>query len=123
MLEAGRDKGFGRRVRFVRMDAQFPAAPDGAFDRIVCFALFPHLDDQAGALRRLRRLLKPRCPLVIADSAGREDLNARFRKVGDPLAEDRLPDGREMAGLFTAAGFRDVEIVDRPRYYIARAWA
>ena len=54
---------------------------------------------------------------------GREELNAHFRRVGGPLADDRLPDGPEMAAMLSAAGFRDVEIVDRPRYYIARAWA
>ncbi len=123
MLEAGRDKAFGRRVRFIRMDAQLPAVARASFDRIVCFALFPHLDDQAGALRGLLRLLKPGCPLVIAHSMGREELNAHFRRVGGPLADDRLPDGPEMAALLYASGFHDVDIIDRPRYYISRAWA
>jgi SAM-dependent methyltransferase len=123
MLEAGRDKRFGRRVRFLRMDAQLPAVARAAFDRIVCFALFPHLEDQAGTLRELLRLLRPGSPLVIAHSMGREELNAHFRKVGGPLADDRLPDGPEMASMLSAAGFRDIDIIDRPRYYIARAWA
>jgi SAM-dependent methyltransferase len=123
MLEAGRDKGFGRRVRFLRTDAQLPAVARAAFDRVVCFALFPHLEDQAGALREFLRLLKPGCPLVIAHSMGREELNAHFCKIGGPLADDRLPDGPEMAAMLSAAGFRDIDIIDRPRYYIARAWA
>jgi SAM-dependent methyltransferase len=123
MLEAGRRKRFGRRVRFVRMDVQTPAVRGGAFDRIVCFSLFPHLEDQAGALRRFRGLLKPGCPLVIAHTMGREDLNAFLRRVGGPVGGDALPDEREMTSLLSKAGFRDVEIADRPRHYIARAWA
>lgn len=123
MLEAGRSKRFGRRVRFVRMDAQAPAVAGGAFDRIVCFSLFPHLEDQAGALRGFRRLLKPGGPLVIAHTMGREALNAFFRRVGGPVGGDSLPDERQMTSLLSKAGFRNVEIADRPRHYIARAWA
>jgi SAM-dependent methyltransferase len=123
MLEAGRRKSFGRRVRFVRMDAQAPAVAGGAFDRVVCFSLFPHLEDQAGALRGFRRLLKPGCPLVVAHTMGREELNAFFRRVGGPVGGDSFPDERKMTSLLTKAGFRNVEIIDRPRYYIARAWA
>ncbi len=123
MLEAGRRKRFGRRVRFVRMDVETPAVAYGTFDRIVCFSLFPHLEDQAGALRGFRRLLKPGCPLVIAHTMGREQLNAFFRRVGGPVGGDSLPDEREMTSLLSKAGFRDVEIADSPRHYIARAWS
>ena len=123
MLEAGREKGFGRRVKFIRTDARFPGLARGAFDRIVCFALFPHLDDKARALRELRRLLRPGSPLVVAHSMGREELNAHFRRIGGPVADDRLPDVAEMCGLLTDAGFRGAEVFDRPRYYIARGWA
>jgi SAM-dependent methyltransferase len=123
MLHAGQKKGFGSGVRFIQMDAHFPAVRAGRFDRMICFSLFPHLEDPAGALREFRRILKPGSPLVVAHTMGREDLNAFFRRSGGPIANDRLPENTEMISMMSRAGFRSPEIADRPKYYIARAWA
>ncbi|MHB8093613.1 MAG: class I SAM-dependent methyltransferase [Candidatus Aminicenantales bacterium] len=122
MLKACRGKKFGANVHFVRMDGQGPAFRNGTFDRLVCFSLFPHIDDQPAALGAFRRLLAPGSPLIIAHTMGREELNAHFIKVGGPVGEDRLPANDAMRVMLADAGFRNPEIVDRPHHYIARAW-
>ncbi len=123
MLAAGRSKSFGRNVHFLQADAQAPALKNRTLDGIVCFALFPHIDDKPAALRGFAQNLKPGRPLVIAHTLGRGELNAFFRKVGEPLEEDRIPENAEMAALLSGAGFLRVEIVDGPGHYVARGWA
>jgi len=122
MLKNCRAKKFGKNVHYVRMDGQGPSFRNGTFDRVICFSLFPHIDDPPAALAAFRRLLAPGSPLVIAHTMGREELNAHFIKVGGPVGGDRLPENDAMRGLLADAGFRDPEIIDRPHHYIARAW-
>jgi ubiquinone/menaquinone biosynthesis C-methylase UbiE len=122
MLAAGRAKQVGTNVHFLQADAQAPALRDRALDGIVCFALFPHIDDKHAALRGFARNLKPGRPLVIGHTMGRAELNAFFRKVGDPLDKDNLPENEDMLSLLSEAGFEGGEIVEGPHHYIARAW-
>jgi len=123
MLRAGRAKGFPPDVVFSQTDAQMCCFKDRSFDAVVCFALFPHLENQPAALAGFRRLLGPGGLLLIAHTMGRGELNALFRCIGGPVARDFLPDGVSLTKMLSAAGFRRPMVIDRPHVYVAQAWA
>jgi len=103
-------------------DVHFIPFADRVFDRVICFAAFPHFEDPAQALREMGRVLKTGGSLVIAHLLSREEL-AAHHGTHDTVARDVLPPHHEMKALFVKAGFSPPEIVDIPgRYYAIAIW-
>ncbi len=132
---AGRVVAFDLSLPMVRKAREKPLAPqdlvlqaDGhrlpfraaVFDRVICFAAFPHFDDPALALGEMARVLRPGGRLVIAHLLSREEL-ARHHGGHDAVADDILPDADRMRLLFRGAGLETPTIEDRPGRYLAAA--
>ncbi|SFM93905.1 class I SAM-dependent methyltransferase [Thermodesulforhabdus norvegica] len=92
------------------------------FDRVICFAAFPHFCDPGGALREMARVLKcdgvVKGELVIAHLLSREELAEHHARHPEVMSH-RLPDDITMEKLFGAAGLRLTKIIDRPGRYLA----
>ena len=95
-------------------------ARDGAFDRVVCFAAFPHFADKPAAMREMARVVRPGGEVVIAHLLSRAEL-ARHHGGHPAVAEDALPDDATMRGLLRDAGLVEGSITDGPGMYVARA--
>ena len=50
------------------------AFPTESFDAVICFGVFPHLENKEKALRNINRTLKPGGKLVIAHALSSEEL-------------------------------------------------
>ena len=72
MLQAARG---ANRGRLTRADAGRLPFRDGAFDKLVCTNSFHHYPDHFGALREMRRVLKPGGRVIVLE----------FSKVAKPL--------------------------------------
>ncbi len=119
MLRIARNKQRGKCVYFLS-DAHELPLPDGRFDVVICFALFPHLDHKLRALKQFQRVLKPGGLLAVAHTMNRRELNAFHARVKGPVTRDLLPGEAEMSRLFEAAGFRDFDLREEPSLYLAR---
>jgi ubiquinone/menaquinone biosynthesis C-methylase UbiE len=93
---------------------------DRVFDRVICFAAFPHFDDPGQALQEMGRVLKTGGVLIVAHLMSRKELAAHHGSHAT-VARDLLPPDPEMKALFTEAGISPPEIVDIPGRYMARA--
>lgn len=93
---------------------------EGAFDRVICFAAFPHFDDPARAVDEMSRVLKPGGVLIIAHLMSRREL-AEHHGSHETVACDLLPPDSEMTSFFVKAHLTPPEIVDIPGRYLARA--
>ncbi|MFH1070070.1 MAG: methyltransferase domain-containing protein [Candidatus Glassbacteria bacterium] len=121
MLTQAEKKNLPANVSFHLADAACLPFPDECADSVVCFRVFPHIDNQVGALDEFRRVLKKDGRLVIAHSAGRARLNDYHARVGGEVADDMLPDRAELAGLLAAHGFDLQSLEDRSDRYLALA--
>jgi ubiquinone/menaquinone biosynthesis C-methylase UbiE len=92
---------------------------DRIFDRVICFAAFPHFDDPAQALEEMGRVLRPGGTLIIAHLMSRKELAAHHGSH-DTVARDVLPTHPEMRDLFVEAGLSTPDIVDTPGRYVAK---
>lgn len=119
MLRVARSKGFPDCVRLELADIEHFDCPSGAYDRVVCNAVFPHFSDKPAALSRIRGMLKPGGRVVISHPTGREAVNRIHRESGSVVAEDRVPDPDRMRAMLRAAGFIDIEVTDEPEFYLA----
>lgn len=110
MLEVVREKLAAdgpRNVSAVRFDLTSDPPPGEPFDLAVSMLVLHHLEDTAGAMGAILRLLRPGGRIALAD------LDAEDGSFHDPDAEGihhRGFDRDALAGLARAAGFTDVEI-------------
>jgi ubiquinone/menaquinone biosynthesis C-methylase UbiE len=91
------------------------------FDAVVCFGVFPHLENKEKALQNISSLLKQGGKLVIAHTLSSEELKAHHKKVSTHVAHDVLPEKAEMTQLLEQTGFRGIGITDEPGYYLCIA--
>jgi len=95
-----RDEGLGN-VLTVLSDPDDPLLPDASVDRFVIVDTWHHIEDQAGYLAKMKRMLKPGGQVVMIDFQKRE------LPVGPPLAmkvaRDDLVKQMETAGFQLAA--------------------
>lgn len=118
MLEQAEARGLPSRVSFHHADAANMPLPDHCADTVACVRVFPHIDDQRGALSEFNRVLKSGGRIVIAHLAGREQLNRYHAEVGAEVAGDMIPDEGEMRMLLESYGFELVLLDDRKERYL-----
>jgi SAM-dependent methyltransferase len=110
-------------VRWAQADAARLPFPDGGFDRVLCQAGLQFVPDRLGALREMRRVLRPggRVALLVwralLHSPGFAALADALHAVVGPEAAAvmRAPfvfgdDPRPLATLLDSAGFGDVDV-------------
>jgi SAM-dependent methyltransferase len=115
-----------RGVRWAQADAARLPFPDGGFDRVLCQAGLQFVPDRLGALREMRRVLRPggRVALLVwralHHSPGFAALADALQAVVGPEAAAvmRAPfvfgdDPRPLVTLLDSAGFGDVDVQAR----------
>lgn len=104
----------------VQADVHWLPCRSGAFDRVLCFAAFPHFEDPRRALAEMARALKPGGRLIIAHLLSREEL-ARHHATHEDVRRDVLPDAPAMTRLAGGAGFTVESLEDAPGRYLLKA--
>jgi len=120
MARKAREKPLSPRDLVLQADGHRLPFRAAVFDRVICFAAFPHFDDPALALAEMARVLRPGGRLVIAHLLSREEL-ARHHGGHEAVADDILPPPALMGELFARAGLEPPSIEDRPGRYLASA--
>jgi len=121
MVEIARMK-FAREPRVSVQVASVEDLPfeDHFFDQVVCFGVFPHIDDRPRALREIHRVLKSSGTLVIAHALSSQEIRAHHKGVS-PVSRDFLPEEEEMRWLLRERGFQVESLIDEPKCYCCEA--
>jgi ubiquinone/menaquinone biosynthesis C-methylase UbiE len=106
------------QVGDIEKEAVFP--PE-SFDAVVCFGVFPHLENKKKVLQNINRLLKPAGTLVIAHALSSEELKVHHKNAASSVCHDILPELPEMKQLLEKAGFTGISIKDEPGCYLCIA--
>ncbi len=97
------------------------AFPAESFDAVICFGVFPHLENKRKALRNINRILKTGGKLVIAHALSSEELKAHHNRAPSAVMHDVLPEEAEMKQLLEQTGFTEISIKDEPGIYLCIA--
>jgi ubiquinone/menaquinone biosynthesis C-methylase UbiE len=97
------------------------AFPAESFDAVICFGLFPHLDNKEKALQNINHTLKPGGTLIIAHALSSEELKAHHNNASSAVVQDVLPEEAEMIQLLEQTGFAGIHIKDEPGCYLCIA--
>ncbi len=117
MVEIARKKYQAPNLVFFKADI-YHLEIENFFDRIICFRLFPHLPNKRLALKKFRHYLKPSGELIIAHTAGQEEVNNYHARLAEPICYDRLPKDNEMKTMIRAAGFNLLELQEKDNYFL-----
>lgn len=121
MLECARRKFAFPNLFYIHADMAHTPFLDGFFDLVICHNCFPHVAEKRAAVGEMFRILRPGGLAVISHAESREEINARHRRIGGPVAADMLPDGMAMRRLFLDAGFENISIRDDDDGYMLQA--
>jgi demethylmenaquinone methyltransferase/2-methoxy-6-polyprenyl-1,4-benzoquinol methylase len=88
-----------------------------SFDAVICFGVFPHLDDKLGALNQINRILKKDGRLIIAHALSSQEILVHHKNSSSVVAQDSLPKKAEMKKLLKKTGFHRISITDIPGRY------
>lgn len=102
-------------------DIEEDAFPTETFDAVICFGLFPHLENKEKALQNINHTLKPSGKLVIAHALSSEELKAHHNNASSSVVNDVLPEEAEMIQLLEQTGFTGIGIKDEPGCYLCIA--
>jgi ubiquinone/menaquinone biosynthesis C-methylase UbiE len=97
------------------------AFPTESFDAVICFGVFPHLENKEKALRNINRILKPDGKLVIAHALSSQELKAHHNSASSAVMHDVLPEEAEMKKLLEQTGFTEISIKDEAGCYLCIA--
>ncbi len=92
-----------------------------SFDAVICFGVFPHLENKEKALRNINHTLKPCGKLVIAHALSSEEIKTHHKDASSAVLHDVLPEEAEMIRLLEQAGFTGISIKDEPGCYLCIA--
>jgi ubiquinone/menaquinone biosynthesis C-methylase UbiE len=120
MVRQAHAKPLGNRDAIVQADAHRIPFKDNRFDRVICFAAFPHFTHPQSALQEMARVLKTGGILVVAHLMSRREL-ASHHAAHTYVARDVLPDNARIRNLFSEADLAVIKIVNRPGRYLAKA--
>jgi len=95
--------------------------PAKTFDAVVCFGVFPHLEQKENVIQNINSMLKTGGKLVIAHALSSEELKVHHKKASKHVAHSMLPNKTEMTKLLEQTGFSKISIKDEPGCYLCIA--
>ena len=120
MLSVARSKIKTKTVSFIHSAVETIPLKDETFDRVVCFACFPHFENKQKALLEMSRVSKPGGKLFIAHLLSSQQIKEHHLRAGGDVKNDVLPSNPILEKMMIKAGFKEIKIVDQPSLYLAR---
>jgi len=117
MIARARQRSYAGRVSLYHCALQQLPVCETAFNRIICFNVFPHFTQPEQILRHLRTLLKPTGQLWICHSNGREAIDAIHADGGREVRRHRLLPLAALQNLLQSAGFEVLDSCDQAHVY------
>lgn len=118
MIEIARNKYGFENVHFAAEDVLEMDIPEGYFDCIMCYSMFPHFDNKKAAVQKLARYLKKDGKLVICHSQSREAINNLHRNMSEPVQNDNLPSADILKEFFDSSAIEAISVVDNEDMFV-----
>jgi ubiquinone/menaquinone biosynthesis C-methylase UbiE len=105
MLAQARSKHGETHIEWLCRDVLEARLGCASVDAVLCYNTWPHFDDPPAVAREIARWLKPGGRVLVWHDIGRARLAEIHAGAAGPISADRLPPVRELAAVFSTAGF------------------
>jgi ubiquinone/menaquinone biosynthesis C-methylase UbiE len=119
MLEQARARREAAQATLINAGVGMIPFREGEFDRVTCFAAFPHFPDKKRALSEMVRVLSNKGLLIIAHLKSAEEINQMHSHIGGAVAHDHLPGPEMLKQMMASAGLDRIAIVNEPGKLVA----
>lgn len=123
MLLQAQNKIHDPRMHWQVADVTWPLPfMDEHFDRVMCYQVWPHINQPEGLLKELLRVLKPGGKLHIWHTDSRDAVNHTHAHANNAeIANDVLPPAEKTAEILKKAGFVVSEASESDKHYLVSA--
>jgi ubiquinone/menaquinone biosynthesis C-methylase UbiE len=123
MLKVSRNKWEQDRQKLVHLnsDAQILPFKNKSFDRIICFAVLPHLTDKMGALKECYRVMADNGKILILHLMSSELLNRFHKDVGGAVENDHLESAELLSDQLCGIGFQIIRSDEKEDLHLVLA--
>ncbi len=90
---------------------------DNYFDKVLCFAAFPHFAEPEKALQEMFRVLKSKGKLLILHLTSSDNMNAFHATLNGIVQTDQLASASQMESKMTQLGFIRVHVEENESLY------
>jgi demethylmenaquinone methyltransferase/2-methoxy-6-polyprenyl-1,4-benzoquinol methylase len=117
MIDVARQKFEGLGCSFIQGDVtDYPFASE-SYDVIVCYSVFPHIDDKPRMIKNLLGALKRGGLLAILHSCSKERINGVHVHAHRDVMLDGLPSADTVADFMRKQGLRLEVVIDNSEMY------
>jgi len=121
MIEIAQTKVKDSRVRWICDLVEHMANFDNAFDRVICYSVWPHLMNTGMVVRLLQSMLKPGGKIHIWHLKSREMINKTHAGASEVISNHMLVPATQTAALLEQSGFIIEETLDDKAGYLISA--
>lgn len=124
MIEEAKKKHYlFRNIQYLVSTLEDASLLPNCADAILCFAVFPHIEDKTAALAKCHETLKKDGWLYIFHLSDTKSLNEFHLNLNAPVRYDCMPHRDELEELFLRTRFRITQYIDRPQLNFVEAQA
>ena len=120
MLSVAKSKLPHSGIEFINSDVENMPFDDEIFDRVICFACFPHFGNKFKSLEEMSRILKKGGKLFIAHLLSSQEIKEHHFSAGEEVKDDVLPEKSAMIKMMEESKFKNIQIVDQKSLYLAQ---
>lgn len=95
--------------------------PDKSINVILCFAVFPHIEDKLMALKKCHNFLTDDGSLYIFHLSDTKSLNEFHHNLNAPVNRDYMPVREELDEMLKKTGFTLIQYIDQPELNFVHA--
>lgn len=118
MIEKAKEKYKGiENVDFVCSDVVDLSFTE-YFDAIICYSVFPHIEDKEKAIKKFSQMLKKGGKLAIAHSQSRDEINSLHRNLPEPVKNHILPPMDEIISMCQKAKLNSICNIDSSEMFL-----
>ncbi|MDR2433328.1 MAG: class I SAM-dependent methyltransferase [Treponema sp.] len=117
MIEKAKQKFPDTGTRFAAADVMEYPFDNDSFDHIICYSVFPHIQEKSAAIARFAAALKPGGLLSVLHSAAKEKINGVHVHSHEINSDYLLPAG-EYIPLLRKNSLREEIIIDNAEMFM-----
>ncbi|MDR1574394.1 MAG: class I SAM-dependent methyltransferase [Treponema sp.] len=117
MIEKAKQKFPDTGTRFAAADVMEYPFDNDSFDHIICYSVFPHIQEKSAAIARFAAALKPGGLLSVLHSASKEKINGVHVHSHDINSDYLLP-AAEYIPLLRKNSLREEIIIDNEEMFM-----
>lgn len=120
MLSVAKSKLPHSGIEFVNSDVGNMPFDCEIFDRVICFACFPHFGNKPKSLQEMSGVSKKGGKLFIAHLLSSQEIKEHHFNAGEEVKDDVLPENSSMIKMMSKLKLKGIKIIDQPSLCFAQ---